>query len=147
MKINILDAGISYRGPSLRLRPQDSKHYATAGHDVHVYGLAKMDDETAADFAEWGRLPGCSGKLPMKKPTATTGMRGRLSGTAPRARSSPGTSGRCARRMSGSRPTIRPQEIDACVIRGVSVPMVGCVYWDPGWNRARSRPGCGGACW
>ena len=103
MKINILDAGISYRaGHHYDYGLKTLKHYASAGHDVHVYGLAEMDDATAADFAEFGEVTRLFRTTPYEEAESYDWYAGRSSGIAPNARSSPRTSALCERRMSGS---------------------------------------------
>lgn len=133
MKINILDAGISYRaGHHYDYGLKILKHYAAAGHDVHVYAFAGMDDETAADFAEFGQVT----KLFRTTPYEEAGEYDSYAGELVRYRKESWTVAEDLRSVREADiwiwPTIRPAEIEACVIRGVRAPMVGCVYWDPG---------------
>src|SRR4029079_17027803 len=133
MKINIVDPGISYRsGHHYDYGLKILKHYASAGHDVHVYGLAEMNDETAADFAEFGEVTRLFRTAPYQDPADYDWYAGELVLHHKEA-------GAIAEDLREVReadvwiwPTIRPQEIDACVTVGVAAPMVGCVYWDPG---------------
>lgn len=133
MKINILDAGISYRaGHHYDYGLKLLKHFAQAGHDVHVYGFAEMDDAVAADFRAVGPVTKLFTKFPYHAGEEYDGYAGELV----RYRQE---SAIIAEELAAVRkadvwiwPTIRPPEIDACAKRGVKVPMIGCVYWDPG---------------
>ena len=133
MKINIVDPGISYRsGHHYDYGLKILKHYASAGHDVHVYGLAKMDDETAGDFAEFGEVTRLFRSAPYKEPADYDWYAGEIVQHRVETDS-------MAQDLQSVRdadvwiwPTIRPQEIDACARLGITAPMVGCVYWDPG---------------
>ena len=133
MKINILDAAISYRaGHHYDYGLKILKHYAQAGHDVHVFGHAGMDDETAGDFAEFGQLTKLFRTAPYQLPSDYDWYAGEIA----QCRQESAT---IAEDLLSVReadvwiwPTIRPQDIDACVVRDVQSPMVGCVYWDPG---------------
>lgn len=133
MKINILDAGISYRaGHHYDYGLKILKDYAKAGHDVHVYGHSGMDDETAADFEKEGGVT----RLFRTHPYESAGEYDWYAGELVQYRKE---SLSIAQDLQSVRqadiwiwPTIRPQEIEACVMRSVRAPMVGCVYWDPG---------------
>src|SRR4029079_5170204 len=55
MEINILDAGIASRaGHHYDYGLKLLKHYSETGHDVHVYGASKMDDDVASDYKRYG---------------------------------------------------------------------------------------------
>jgi hypothetical protein len=133
MKINIMDAGISYRaGHHYDYGLKILKHYAKTGHDVHVYGFSGMDDETAAEFEEFGQVT----RLFRTSPYEAAKHYDWYTGEIVQFRKE---SARIAEDLDAVRqadiwiwPTIRPQEIEACVMRAVPAPMVGCVYWDPG---------------
>jgi hypothetical protein len=133
MKINILDAGISYRaGHHYDYGLKILKHYARAGHDVHVYGHSEMDDETAGDFGEVGPVTRLFRIAPYELAEEYDQYAGEMVQLRKESIS-------IARDLDSVRqadiwiwPTIRPQEIEACVMRAVRAPMVGCVYWDPG---------------
>lgn len=133
MKINILDAGISYRaGHHYDYGLKILKHYAKSGHDVHIYGLAGMDDQTAADFEEFGQVTRLFRTSPYELADTYDWYAGEIVQNRTEAAN-------IAEELHSIReadvwiwPTIRPQEIEACVMRAVRAPMVGCVYWDPG---------------
>ena len=133
MKINILDAGISYRaGHHYDYGLKILKHYAKSGHDVHVYGLAGMDDRTAADFKEFGEVTKLFRMTPYEVVDSYDWYAGEIVQYRKEAAS-------IAEELRSVRqadiwiwPTIRPAEIEACIMCAVSAPMVGCVYWDPG---------------
>jgi len=135
MKINILDAGICYRaGHHYDYGLKTVKHYAQAGHDVHVYGFAEMKDEVEADFAAFAKVTRLFSTFPYHEPEEYDWYAGELA----RVRTE---SKRIAEELKGVRdaevwiwPTIRPPEIVACAVRGVEAPIVGCVYWDPGFE-------------
>lgn len=133
MKINIVDPGIAYRsGHHYDYGLKILKYYASAGHDVHVYGFAKMDDETAADFAEFGEVTRLFRTAPYQDPLDYDWYAGEIV----QHRSETGLIADDLKSVREADvwiwPTIRPQEIDACTILAVAAPMVGCVYWDPG---------------
>jgi hypothetical protein len=133
MKINILDAGISYRaGHHYDYGLKILKHYAKTGHDVHVYGHSGMDDETAAEFEEFGQVTRLFRTSPYEPAEEYDWYAGEIVQHRKEAAI-------IADELQSIReadiwiwPTIRPQEIEACVMRAVRTPMVGCVYWDPG---------------
>ena len=135
MKINILDAGICYRaGHHYDYGLKTVKHYAQAGHDVHVYGFAEMKDEVEADFAPFAKVTRLFSTFPYHEPAEYDWYAGELA----RLRIE---SGKIAEELKSVRdaevwiwPTIRPPEIVACAVRGVEAPIVGCVYWDPGFE-------------
>lgn len=133
MKINILDPAISYRaGHHYDYGLKLLKHYAQAGHDVHVYGFSGMDDEVAADFQAFGEVTRLFRIFPYQDPADYDWYAGEIVQNHRESAS-------IAEDLQSVRhaeiwiwPTIRAQDIDACVIRGVDASMVGCVYWDPG---------------
>ena len=133
MKINILDAGISYRaGHHYDYGLKLFKHYVQAGHDVHVYGFSGMNDEVAGDFQQYGEVTRLFRTFLYQAADDYDWYAGEIVQNRVESLT-------IAEDLRSVRqadiwlwPTIRAQEIDACVIRGVDVPMVGCVYWDPG---------------
>lgn len=133
MKINILDAGISYRaGHHYDYGLKILKHYTKAGHDMHVYGHAEMNDETAADFGDVAPVTRLFRIAPYQEAHDYDSYAGEMIQVRKESIS-------IAHDLHSVReadiwiwPTIRPQEIEACVMRAVRTPMVGCVYWDPG---------------
>lgn len=133
MKINILDPGISYRaGHHYDYGLKILRHYAAEGHDVHVYGFSGMDDETAADFQEFGEVT----KLFRAAPYQPATQFDWYAGDIVQHRTETLMIAEDLRSVRAADiwiwPTIRPQEIDACVVVEVAAPIVGCVYWDPG---------------
>lgn len=136
MKINILDAGISSRaGHHYDYGLKLLKHYVEAGHDVHVYGYLEMNDEAAADFEAFGPVT----KLFRIHPYQAADDYDPYAGEIVRNRRESTSIAADLRAVRAADlwiwPTIRAQEIEACVMSGMngtSVPMVGCVYWDPG---------------
>ena len=135
MKINILDAGICYRaGHHYDYGLKLAKHYAAAGHDVHVYGFAEMKDEVAADFAAVAPVTPLFSTFPYHEPAEYDWFAGELA----RLRIE---SARVIAELAGVReadvwiwPTMRPPEVVACAAHRVAAPIVGCVYWDPGFE-------------
>lgn len=133
MKINILDAGLCYRvGHHHDYDLKLLKHYAQAGHDVHVYGHAGMSEEVANEFREFGGVTRLFGTHPYKGPDEYDWYAGEIVQYRRESAS-------IAEELRSVReadiwiwPTLRAQEIDACATRGVKVSMVGCVYWEPG---------------
>ena len=133
MKINILDSGLCYRvGHHYDYDLKLLKHYVQAGHDVHVYGHAGMSDEVIADFREFGGVT----KLFETHPYKGSDEYDWYAGDIVQYRRE---SASIAEELRSVRqadiwiwPTVRAQEIDACAARGINVPLVGCVYWEPG---------------
>ena len=137
MKINILDSGINYRaGHHYDYGLKLVKHYAEAGHDVHVYGHADMNDEVAGDYQPFCEVTRLFKMSPYQPAEDYDGYAGDIV----RWRRESGIIGEELRSVGDADiwiwPTIRPAEIDACIIRSVRAPMVGCVYWDPGVESA-----------
>lgn len=133
MKINILDAGISYRaGHHYDYGLKLFRHYTQAGHDVHVYGFSGMTDEVERDFRELG---------PVTKLFRAQQYRysSEYDWYAPEIVQYRRESASFAEDLRSVReadvwlwPTILAQQIDACATVGVKAPVVGCVYWEPG---------------
>ncbi|HET7604798.1 MAG TPA: glycosyltransferase [Sphingomicrobium sp.] len=133
MKINILDAGLCYRvGHHYDYDLKLLRHYAGAGHDVHVYGMAGMSKEVAAVFRKFGGVTRLFRTHPYKAADEYDWYAGEI---VQHARES----ANIAEDLNSVRPadvwiwpTLRAAEVDACASRGIKVPMVGCVYWEPG---------------
>jgi glycosyltransferase involved in cell wall biosynthesis len=142
MKINILDAGIRYlAGHHYDYGLKLVRELVSAGHDVHVYGASIMDDEVAAHF---GAL------APVTKhftiwPHTVPEKYDFYAGSFVQHRVEPPIIARDLKKVRSADlwifPTIWAQEIAACAIAGVDVPVVGCVYWDPGieWKSDDAR--------
>lgn len=133
MKINILDAGIRYRaGHHYDYGLKLARQLSSDGHDVHVYAAADLDAETEAEFQSVGAVSKLFTAIPYQNCDDVDPYAGEFI-LHTRERTS------IAHNLSDIRaadlwiwPTIRPQEIEACVGRKITVPMIGCVYWDPG---------------
>lgn len=133
MKINILDAGICYRaGHHYDYGLKLARHYAAAGHDVHVYGFAEMKDEVEADFGQFAKVTRLFSTFPYHQPKEYDWYAGELERLRIESR-------RITEELQTVRdadvwlwPTIRPSEIEACARLGVKARIAGCVYWDPG---------------
>jgi len=133
MKINILDAGIRSRaGHHYDYGLKLLKFYTAAGHDVHVYGSLQMDDEVAGDFQGFGETTRLFRTFPYQ-PEHTYDW---YAGTIVRYFRESASMAEDLRSVRQADlwiwPTLRAWEVDACASHGVDVPMVGCVYWDPG---------------
>lgn len=133
MKINILDAGIRYRaGHHYDYGLKLARQLSSEGHDVHVYAGVDLQDDAEADFQAVCAISKLFNAFPYQDPEQADFYAGELVQHS-RERVS------LAQDLMSVReadlwiwPTMRPQEIEACVWRNVTVPMVGCVYWDPG---------------
>ena len=133
MKINVLDAGLCYRvGHHYDYDLKLIKHYSQTGHDVHVYGHAGMSGEVIGDFRKFGGVTKLFGTHPYKTPDNYDWYAGEIVQYRHESAS-------IAKELRAVReadiwiwPTLRAQEVDACAARGIKVPVVGCVYWEPG---------------
>ena len=133
MKINILDSGLCYRvGHHYDYDLKLLRRLVQADHDVHVYGHAGMSDEVVEDFGGSGGATRLFGKHPYQGPDEYDWYAGDIVQFRRESAS-------IAEELRSVRqadiwvwPTIRAQEIDACAARGLKVPVVGCVYWEPG---------------
>jgi glycosyltransferase involved in cell wall biosynthesis len=142
MKINILDAGIRYRaGHHYDYGLKLVRELISAGHDVQVYGASVMDDAVAADF---GALAPISKHFTVW-PHTLPDRYDFYAGSFVQHRVEPPIIAQDLRKVRSADlwifPTIWAQEIAACAIRKVDVPVVGCIYWDPGieWKSDDAR--------
>ena len=132
MKINYLDSGLRFRaGHHLEYARRLLGQLAAAGHDVRAYGYAEMDQVVVDGLERFGisRLfrdflhitpkqhDEYAGELVQYRTEAVTVAQDLLE----------------LREADGwFWPLIRPQDIAACAALQIKVPMVGCVFWDPG---------------
>lgn len=132
MKINYLDSGLRFRaGHHLEYALRLLRQWSATGHDAHVYGFAEMDQEVADGLERFGvtrqfrnflhdppsSYDEYAGEIVQYRSDATIVARDL----------------RTVREADGwFWPLIRPQDIAACAALRVQVPMVGCVFWDPG---------------
>ena len=133
MKINILDAGLCYRvGHHYDYDLKLLKHYAQGGHDVHVYGMAGMSKEVAEEFRKFGGVT----KLFREHAYKGADEYDWFAGEIVQYRRESAIIGEDLSSVRQADiwiwPTLRPPEMNACAGRGIKVPMVGCVYWEPG---------------
>lgn len=133
MKINILDSGLSDRaGHHYDYDLKLVRHWVETGHDVHVYGFAGLDNAAAREFEKLGATTRLFDTDHYKKPNTYDWYAGEI--VQHRRESA-----NIAEELKSVRqadiwiwPTMRAQEIAACVTRGVDVPVVGCIHSDPG---------------
>ena len=133
MKINILDAGITYRaGHHYDYGLKLLKHYAEAGHDVHVYGASRMEDDVLKDFERFGAVTKLFQAHQYQVARAYDWYAGEIvqynresASIAEDLRSVPQAD-------ISIWPTIIAQQLNACAMLGAGSPIVGCVYWEPG---------------
>jgi hypothetical protein len=142
MKINILDAGIRHlAGHHYDYGIKLVRELVSAGHDLHVYGASLMEDEVAANF---GALAPVSKHFTIW-PHTLPEKYDFYAGSFVQHRVEPPVIARDLMKVRSADlwifPTIWAQEIAACAIMGVDVPVVGCVYWDPGieWKSDDAR--------
>jgi glycosyltransferase involved in cell wall biosynthesis len=142
MKINILDAGIRYRaGHHYDYGLKLVRELVSAGHDVQVYGASIMEDEVAADFGALAPISKHFNIWPHTVPERYDFY----AGLFVQHRVEPPIIAQDLRNVRRADlwifPTIWAQEIAACAIAGVDVPVVGCIYWDPGieWKSDDAR--------
>lgn len=133
MKINILDAGIRYRaGHHYDYGLKLVRELVAAGHDVQVYGASIMEDEVAADFGALAPISKHFNIWPHSLPERYDFY----AGLFVQHRVEPPIIAQDLRKVRRADlwifPTIWAQEIAACAIARVDVPVVGCIYWDPG---------------
>jgi glycosyltransferase involved in cell wall biosynthesis len=142
MKINILDAGIRHlAGHHYDYGLKLVRELVAAGHDVHVYGASLMDDDVAANFRALAPISRHFTIWPHALPEKYDFY----AGSFVRHRVEPPVIARDLREVRSADlwifPTIWTQEIAACALLRVDVPVVGCVYWDPGieWKSDDAR--------
>jgi hypothetical protein len=132
VKINYIDSGLRFKaGHHLEYALRLLRQLEAAGHDVHAYGYSKMDQEVADRLKDFAMTPLFRSFL-HKVPGEYDHFAGEIvqyhSDTMSVANDLPKL-----READGwIWPLIRPQDIAACAARRIQVPMVGCVYWDPG---------------
>lgn len=132
-KINILDAGIASRaGHHYDYGLKLLKHYSETGHDVHVYGASKMDDDVASDYERYGGVTKLFRTHQYQVPRAYDWYAGEVV-QYHRESASIADDLRSVRQADISIwPTIMAQQLNACALLGADAPIVGCVYWEPG---------------
>ena len=142
MKVNILDAGIRHlAGHHYDYGLKLVRELVAAGHDVHVYGAGIMDDDVAANFGAIAPLTKHFTIWPHTPPEKYDFY----AGAFVQHRFEPPVIARDLAKVRRADlwifPTIWAQEIAACAICRVDVPVVGCVYWDPGieWKSDDAR--------
>jgi hypothetical protein len=132
VKINYLDSGLRFRaGHHLEYAIRLLRQFEAAGHEVHAYGYAKMEQEVASRLKRFGVTPLFRNFL-HAAPAEYDNYAGEIvqhrrdmaavANDLPKVREADGWIW----------PLIRPQDIAACAARRIQVPMVGCVFWDPG---------------
>ncbi|MEO7634358.1 MAG: glycosyltransferase [Sphingomicrobium sp.] len=132
MKINYLDSGLNFRaGHHLEYARRILGQLAAAGHDVHAYGYAKMEQEVVDGLERFG-----ISRLFRDFLHVTASEYDDFAGEIVQYRSEAVTVAKDLRKLRAADgwiwPLIRPQDIAACSALRVKVPMVGCVFWDPG---------------
>jgi glycosyltransferase involved in cell wall biosynthesis len=142
MKINILDAGSRHlAGHHYDYGLKLARELVAAGHDVHVYGASIMDDDVAANFAAVAPITKHFTIWPHTPPERYDFY----AGSFVQHQVEPPIIAQDLAKVRPAGlwifPTIWAQEISACAILGVKVPVVGCVYWDPGieWKSDDAR--------
>ena len=142
MKINILDAGIRHlAGHHYDYGLKLVRELVSAGHDVHVYGAGIMDDDVAANFGAIAPITKHFTIWPHTPPEKYDFY----AGAFVQHRAEPPVIARDLMKVRSADlwifPTIWAQEIVACAILGITVPVVGCIYWDPGieWKSDDAR--------
>jgi glycosyltransferase involved in cell wall biosynthesis len=142
MKINVLDAGIRYlAGHHYDYGLKLVRELVSAGHDVHVYGSSLMDDEVAIDFGAIAPVAKHFTIWPHTLPEKYDFY----AGSFVQHRAEPPVIARDLMKVRKADlwifPTMWAQEIAACALGGIKVPVVGCVYWDPGieWKSDDAR--------
>ena len=133
MKINILDAGIRYRaGHHYDYGLKLARELVAAGHDVHVYGSTVIDEDVVADFSAVAPISKHFNVWPHTVPERYDFYAGAFI----KHRVEPPVIAQDLMKVRRADlwifPTMWTQEIVACAFLGVKVPVVGCVYWDPG---------------
>lgn len=142
MKINILDAGIRSRaGHHYDYGLKLSRELVSRGHDVRVYGSSLMHDNVADDFGAVAPVSKHFTIWPHHPPERYDFY----AGSFVRHRIEPPMIAKDLTKVRRADlwifPTIWAQEVAACALAGINVPVVGCVYWDPGieWKSEDAR--------
>jgi len=142
MKINILDAGIrTHAGHHYDYGLKLVRELVSCGHDVHVYGASLMVDNVADDFGAVAPVSKHFTIWPHNPPERYDFY----AGSFVRHRIEPPIIAQDLMKVRNADlwifPTIWAQEIAACALCKVDVPVVGCVYWDPGieWKSDDAR--------
>lgn len=133
MKINILDAALLEKsGHHFDFDSKLLKHFAGAGHQVHVYGYAGMNDEVVDDFSPYGEVTKLFQVYQYGGLPPFDAFAGELDVFLRKSEI-------FARDLGGVDdadlwiwPTFRSYNLHACTLAGVDVPVVGCVHMDPG---------------
>jgi hypothetical protein len=133
MKINILDAGLCYQvGHHYDYDLKLAKHYAQAGHDVHVYGHAGMSPEVVEEFQRLGGVDKLFRAHPYIPPEEFDWFAGEIVRHGRESRI-------IAEDLRSVRdadiwlwPTMIAQQLNASAMVAPKAAIVGCVYWEPG---------------
>jgi glycosyltransferase involved in cell wall biosynthesis len=133
MKINILDPGLSPRsGHHYDFDRKLGRHLAAAGHEVHLYGFDHIDDAVVEEFRAFGKITKLFRSYPYQDPRSGDRYSGELEMILDSGQE-------LARDLAAVQdadlwiwPSMRVQHLNACVLRGVAAPIVGCIHEDPG---------------
>jgi hypothetical protein len=133
MKVNVLDPVLSERsGHHFDYDHKLIRHLVEAGHEVHTYGAAKMDDDAVADLSALGPVTPLLGNFRYSSPEHYDAYAGELV-LFQRASAVLAQQLRAAAEADvWIWPTMRSQYLNACTLRGVKGVVVGCIHDDPG---------------
>lgn len=132
MKINYLDSGLRFRaGHHLEYALRLLRQLEASGHDVHVYGFAEMDQDVADRLERFG-VTRLFRNFVHAPPEDYDKYAGEIVQYHSDAAAVALDLGKVREADGWIWPLIRPQDIAACAALRVEVPMVGCVFWDPG---------------
>ena len=132
MKINYLDPGLRFRaGHHLEYARRLLGQLAAAGHDVHAYGYAGMEQEVVDGLERFG-----VSRLFRNFLHTTPSEHDEYAGEIVQYRREAAIVAQDLPKLRKADgwiwPLIRAQDIAACAALRIKVPMVGCVFWDPG---------------
>lgn len=133
MKVNILDPDLSERsGHHFDFDRKLARYLFETGHEVHIYGPARMADDAVADLSVFGSVTKLLGTFKYSSPEYYDAYAGELvlfqhasAVLAEQLRS-------VANADAWIWPTMRSHYLGACTRRGVEGTVVGCIHHDPG---------------
>lgn len=133
MKVNILDAGLKMRGGrDFDYCRKLAQALAAAGHDLHIYGFAGLDDDAADALRPFGEITRRFTRYHYEPSARVDHFAGDLALFYAHAEA-------LQRELATVRdadlwvwPSLRPQQLYACAKIKLKTPLVGCVHEDPG---------------
>lgn len=133
MKINILDDGLREKaGHHFDFDSKLLGYLARAGHDVHVYGYAGMQDDVVEELRPHGAVTRLFRRFHYDRMVPLDPFAGALDAFQRKCESVAEDLRSVEAADLWIWPTLRGYNLHACTQAGIGAPVVGCIHQDPG---------------